>query len=93
MKIGQSVATVGTVGNVPDDWPDAASLAALRACYEGMSSREAVEQFGAGPLRCGLAEVAAVAQEVGDDPEAVFARAFKRLVGQPPAAWRRAQAG
>lgn len=90
MKTGQSVATVG---NVPDDWPEAASLAALRACYEGMSSREAVEQFGAGLLRRGQAKVAAVAQEVGYDSEAAFARAFKRLVGQPPAAWRRAQAG
>lgn len=30
-----------------------------------------------------------VAQEVGDDSEAAFAQAFKRLVGKPPAAWRR----
>jgi AraC-like DNA-binding protein len=35
--------------------------------------------------------VARVAQEVGCESEAVFARAFKRLMGQPPAA-RRAQA-
>ena len=49
-------------------------------------------QLGAGLLRNGRAKVAAVAQEVGYDAEAAFARAFKRLVGQPPAAWRRAQA-
>jgi AraC-like DNA-binding protein len=35
--------------------------------------------------------VAAIALEVGDDSEAAFARAFKRLVGTPPAAWRRAR--
>jgi AraC-like DNA-binding protein len=50
-------------------------------------------QLGAGLLRNGHAKVATVAQEVGYDSEAAFARAFKRLVGQPPAAWRRAQAG
>ena len=50
-------------------------------------------QLGAGLLRCGRAKVAAVAQEVGYDSEAAFSRAFKRLVGQPPASWRRAQTG
>jgi AraC-like DNA-binding protein len=35
--------------------------------------------------------VAAIALEVGYDSEAAFARAFKRLVGTPPAAWRRAR--
>lgn len=49
-------------------------------------------QLGAGLLRQGGMKVAAVAQEVGYESEAAFARAFKRLVGQPPAAWRRAQA-
>ena len=48
-------------------------------------------QLGAGLLRDGNAKVAAIAQEVGYDSEAAFARAFKRLVGRPPAAWRRAQ--
>jgi AraC-like DNA-binding protein len=33
--------------------------------------------------------VATIALEVGYDSEAAFARAFKRSVGQPPAAWRR----
>ena len=33
--------------------------------------------------------VAAIALDVGYDSEAAFARAFKRSVGKPPAAWRR----
>jgi AraC-like DNA-binding protein len=35
--------------------------------------------------------VAAVALDVGYDSEAAFTRAFKRAVGKPPAAWRRAR--
>jgi AraC-like DNA-binding protein len=35
------------------------------------------------------ATVAAIALDVGYDSEAAFARAFKRLVGKPPATWRR----
>ena len=42
-------------------------------------------------LREGNATVATIAQDIGYDSEAAFARAFKRLVGQPPAAWRRAR--
>ena len=37
----------------------------------------------------GRSTVAKVAADVGYDSEAAFARAFKRLVGMPPAAWRR----
>jgi AraC-like DNA-binding protein len=37
----------------------------------------------------GRATVATIAADVGYDSEAAFARAFKRLVGMPPAAWRR----
>jgi AraC-like DNA-binding protein len=48
-------------------------------------------QRGAALLRDGDATVATVALEVGYDSEAAFARAFKRMVGKPPAAWRRAQ--
>jgi AraC-like DNA-binding protein len=48
-------------------------------------------QCGARLLREGHATVAAVAQDVGYDSEAAFARAFKRATGLPPAAWRRAQ--
>jgi AraC-like DNA-binding protein len=35
------------------------------------------------------APVAAIALDVGYDSEAAFARAFKRMIGKPPAAWRR----
>lgn len=37
--------------------------------------------------------VASIALEVGYDSEAAFARAFKRVVGHPPAAWRREREG
>jgi transcriptional regulator GlxA family with amidase domain len=50
-------------------------------------------QLAAGLLRSSSANVATIAQEVGYDSEAAFARAFKRLVGHPPATWRRLQAG
>lgn len=42
-------------------------------------------------LRDTQSSVAAIALEVGYDSEAAFARAFKRLVGTPPATWRRLQ--
>jgi AraC-like DNA-binding protein len=48
-------------------------------------------QRGAQLLRENNATVATIASEVGYESEAAFARAFKRLVGQPPAAWRRRQ--
>ena len=48
-------------------------------------------QRAANLLREGNATVATVAQEVGYDSEAAFARAFKRATGQPPASWRRQQ--
>jgi len=46
-------------------------------------------QVGAGLLRNSNATVAAIAQEVGYESEAAFSKAFKRLVGSPPATWRR----
>lgn len=46
-------------------------------------------QLASALLRDTEATVASVAQDVGYDSEAAFARAFKRLVGRPPAAWRR----
>ena len=48
-------------------------------------------QVAAKLLREGRAPVASIALEVGYDSEAAFARAFKRLTGSPPAAWRREQ--
>jgi AraC-like DNA-binding protein len=49
-------------------------------------------QLGAARLRNTTDTVAAVAQQVGYESEATFARAFKRLVGKPPALWRRQSA-
>ncbi|ANQ84488.1 AraC family transcriptional regulator [Azoarcus olearius] len=46
-------------------------------------------QLGARLLRETNRTVASIAVEVGYESEAAFSRAFKRLVGQPPAAWRR----
>lgn len=48
-------------------------------------------QIAAGLLREGSGNVADIALQVGYDSEAAFARAFKRFVGLPPAAWRRKQ--
>ncbi len=50
-------------------------------------------QRGATLLRESNATVATIAQEVGYDSEAAFSRAFKRMLGQPPATWRRLQKG
>jgi AraC-like DNA-binding protein len=48
-------------------------------------------EAAAGLLRDSRAPVASVAQDVGYDSEAAFARAFKRMVGTSPARWRRQQ--
>jgi len=40
-------------------------------------------------LRDTQSTIASIALEVGYDSEAAFVRAFKRLVGTPPATWRR----
>jgi len=49
-------------------------------------------QVAAALMRDTRATVASVAQDVGYESEAAFARAFKRIVGESPGAWRR-QAG
>jgi len=46
-------------------------------------------QLAAGLLTDSARQVARVAIEVGYDSEAAFSRAFHKLVGMPPAAWRR----
>lgn len=48
-------------------------------------------QLAARQLRNTQSSVASIALEVGYDSEAAFARAFKRIVGTPPATWRRLQ--
>lgn len=50
-------------------------------------------QLGARLLRESNRTVATIALDVGYDSEAAFSRAFKRMVGTPPAAWRTAQSG
>lgn len=50
-------------------------------------------QVAASRLAHGGEKVAAIALEVGYESEAAFNRAFKRLVGVPPAAWRKARTG
>jgi AraC-like DNA-binding protein len=49
-------------------------------------------QLAAVRLATGTAKVAAIAEEVGYDSEPAFSRAFKRLMGLSPGAWRRARA-
>jgi AraC-like DNA-binding protein len=46
-------------------------------------------QMAATMLSGGSASIAAVGEEVGYASEAAFNRSFKKLVGAPPAAWRR----
>jgi AraC-like DNA-binding protein len=46
-------------------------------------------QIAAGLLSSGAASVATIAEGVGYESEAAFSRAFKKLVGEPPATWRR----
>jgi len=45
-------------------------------------------QIAASRLADGAAKVCAVAREVGYESESTFSRAFKRVVGRSPAAWR-----
>lgn len=49
-------------------------------------------QLGARLLRESNRNVATIALDVGYDSEAAFSRAFRRMVGSPPAKWRKAQA-
>lgn len=46
-------------------------------------------QIASGLLARGSAKIAQVAAEAGYDSEAAFSRAFKKLVGVSPAAWRK----
>jgi AraC-like DNA-binding protein len=45
-------------------------------------------QIAAGLLSGGSANIATIAAEIGYGSEAAFSRAFKKLVGVPPSAWR-----
>jgi len=50
-------------------------------------------QVAAGLLAQGGSKIAEIALEVGYDSEAAFSRAFKKLVGASPGAWRRRREG
>jgi AraC-like DNA-binding protein len=49
-------------------------------------------QIAAGLLSGGTTNIATIANETGYGSEAAFSRAFKKMVGMPPAAWRRRKA-
>jgi AraC-like DNA-binding protein len=46
-------------------------------------------QIASGLLASGGANVASIASQIGYSSEAAFSRAFKKVVGMPPSAWRR----
>jgi AraC-like DNA-binding protein len=46
-------------------------------------------QIAAGLLSGGNTNIATIAAEIGYGSEAAFSRAFKKVVGMPPSAWRR----
>lgn len=50
-------------------------------------------QIAAGLLSGGSTNIATIAAEIGYGSEAAFSRAFKKLVGVPPSAWRRRGSG
>ena len=45
-------------------------------------------QMAASKLAEGNASIAAIAAEIGYESEAAFSRAFKKMIGEPPAEWR-----
>jgi AraC-like DNA-binding protein len=49
-------------------------------------------QMAAGLLTNEACGIAAIAEDVGYESEAAFSRAFKKLVGPPPATWRKQRA-
>ena len=49
-------------------------------------------QLATGLLAGGKDSIARIAAQVGYESEAAFSRAFKKLIGSPPAEWRRTQA-
>jgi AraC-like DNA-binding protein len=48
-------------------------------------------QFASGLLTQGQSNIAKIAVDVGYESEAAFSRAFKKVVGMPPAAWRKSR--
>ena len=50
-------------------------------------------QMASEMLSAGHANLANIAAEIGYESEAAFSRAFKKMIGVPPAAWRRTVQG
>jgi AraC-like DNA-binding protein len=50
-------------------------------------------RLASGLLKADKGSIAQIAADVGYDSEAAFNRAFKRMMGVPPAAWRRTRRG
>jgi AraC-like DNA-binding protein len=48
-------------------------------------------QIASSLLTQGQSNIAKIAVDVGYESEAAFSRAFKKVVGMPPAAWRRSR--
>jgi AraC-like DNA-binding protein len=48
-------------------------------------------QIASGMLTQGQSNIAKIAVDVGYESEAAFSRAFKKVVGMPPAAWRKSR--
>ena len=74
----------------------ALSRSALAERFTGLVGLPPMQYLARWRMQCaarllsdGEAKVAAVAHAVGYDSEAAFSRAFKKLVGVSPAAWRR----
>jgi AraC-like DNA-binding protein len=72
------------------------SRSALRQRFVDLIGRPPIQylaqwrmQLASQLLRDTQSSIAAIALDVGYDSEAAFVRAFKRLVGMPPATWRR----
>jgi AraC-like DNA-binding protein len=45
-------------------------------------------QMASKMLSCGNVNLAPIAAHIGCESEAVFSRAFKKMIGVPPSSWR-----
>ena len=63
-----------------------------RNAADALSRQMAHADCSAELLTSGNANVASIAADIGYDSEAAFSRAFKKMIGVPPSAWRRQRA-
>ena len=68
------------------------SFAERFTCFVGLPPMQYLQrwrlQIAASRLAEGNASIAAIAAEIGYESEAAFSRAFKKMIGEPPAEWR-----